>query len=24
MLANFQDPDGNQYFLLQMPGDFKR
>jgi len=23
-LANFQDPDGNQFFLLQMPTDFKR
>ena len=21
-LANFEDPDGNQYFLLQMPKDF--
>jgi catechol 2,3-dioxygenase-like lactoylglutathione lyase family enzyme len=24
ILANFSDPDGNQYFLLQMPTDFKR
>ena len=24
ILANFSDPDGNQYFLLQMPSDFKR
>jgi catechol 2,3-dioxygenase-like lactoylglutathione lyase family enzyme len=24
ILANFADPDGNQYFLLQMPSDFKR
>jgi catechol 2,3-dioxygenase-like lactoylglutathione lyase family enzyme len=24
LLANFQDPDGNQYFLLQMPVDFRR
>jgi len=24
ILANFADPDGNQFFLLQMPSDFKR
>jgi catechol 2,3-dioxygenase-like lactoylglutathione lyase family enzyme len=24
ILANFADPDGNRYFLLQMPSDFKR
>ncbi len=23
-LANFSDPDGNQYFLLQMPSDFRK
>jgi catechol 2,3-dioxygenase-like lactoylglutathione lyase family enzyme len=24
ILANFEDPDGNQFFLLQMPTDFRR
>ena len=24
LLANFQDPDGNKYFLLQLPPDFRR
>lgn len=23
MLAGFQDPDGNRFFLLQMPADYK-
>jgi catechol 2,3-dioxygenase-like lactoylglutathione lyase family enzyme len=23
-LANFEDPDGNKFFLLQMPPDFGR
>ena len=23
-LANFADPDGNQFFLLQMPSDFRK
>ena len=23
-VANFEDPDGNQFFLLQMPPDFRR
>lgn len=23
MLANFEDPDGNQYFLLEMPSDLR-
>jgi catechol 2,3-dioxygenase-like lactoylglutathione lyase family enzyme len=24
ILANFEDPDGNKYFLLQMPTDFRK
>ena len=24
LLANFADPDGNKYFLLQLPPDFRR
>ncbi len=24
MLANFRDPDGNRFFLLQMPTDFRK
>jgi len=23
-VANFEDPDGNQFFLLQMPSDFRK
>jgi catechol 2,3-dioxygenase-like lactoylglutathione lyase family enzyme len=23
-LANFEDPDGNRFFLLQMPSDFRK
>lgn len=23
-LANFEDPDGNRFFLLQMPADFRK
>ena len=24
ILANFKDPDGNRFFLLQMPADFRK
>ncbi len=24
ILANFEDPDGNKFFLLQMPADFRK
>jgi catechol 2,3-dioxygenase-like lactoylglutathione lyase family enzyme len=24
IVANFEDPDGNKFFLLQMPGDFRK
>lgn len=24
LLANFHDPDGNRYFLLQLPADFRK